>query len=133
MQPALHQNARAAQRDCLVNLFANLFERAHVSVRRARPSIERAEGADDVADVRVVDVSIDDVGDDVVGLLALANLVGGRADFRDVVRFEQRRAVVGGQSFPGERAVEDGLNVSCVTAVSLLICRQILKASDSMN
>ena len=66
MQPALHQNAGAAQRDCLVNLCANFVERAHVSVGRARPPVERAESADDIADVRVVDVAIDDVGDDVV-------------------------------------------------------------------
>ena len=113
MQPALHQNARAAQRDRLVNLFANFIERAHISVRRAGPAIEGAERADDVADVRVVDVAVDDVGDDVVGMLALANLVRGRADFRDVVRFEQRRAVVCRQSLPASARSRMGLNVGC--------------------
>src|SRR5437879_2609139 len=88
MQTALHQNACAAERDRLVDLFANLFKRAHVSVGCAGPAVERAERADDVANVRVVNVSIDDVGDDVVRVLALANLVSRRAYLRDFERFE---------------------------------------------
>src|SRR5258708_36571232 len=68
VQSALHQHTRAAQGNRLVNLRANLVDRAHVSIRGARPSIKRAERADYIADVRVVDVAIDDVSDDVVGL-----------------------------------------------------------------
>src|SRR5437016_3699961 len=77
MQPTLHQHAGAAERNRLVDLFANLFYRAHVSVGRAWPAIECAEGADDVADVRVVDIAINDVGDDVVRVAAPANFVRG--------------------------------------------------------
>src|SRR5258708_2654053 len=85
MQPALHQNACATQRNRLVDLLANLIDSAHVGVRRAGPSIERAERADDVADVRVIYVAIDDIGDDVVRMTTLANLVGRGANARDVV------------------------------------------------
>src|ERR1700694_5762052 len=85
MQPALHQHSRTAERDGLVNLRANLIHRAHISVRGTGPSIKGAEGADHVADVGVVDVSIDDVGDDVVRVTALANLIRSRADFGHVV------------------------------------------------
>ena len=88
MQSALHQNAGATERDRLVDLFANLFKRAHVSVGCAGPAVERAESADDVAHVRVVDVPIDDVSDDIVRMLALANLVCRRAYLRDFERFE---------------------------------------------
>ena len=127
MQPSLHQNTGAAQRDCLVNLLADFVERAHVSVGRARPSIERTEGADHVANVRVVNVSIDDVGDDVVGMLALANLVRRRADFRDVVRLEQRRAIVGSQSDTGERPFENRLNIRGRHVCSLFSWRAIVQ------
>src|SRR5258708_38990578 len=93
MQSALHQHTRAAQSNCLVNLRANLVDRAHVSIGRARPSIERTERAHNVTDVRVVDVAIDDVSDDVVGMPSLANLIGGCAEARDVVRLTQPPAV----------------------------------------
>src|SRR5206468_7497957 len=66
MQPTLHQDARPAERNRLVNLRADLINRAHVSIGRARSSIERAESAYDIADVCIVDIPIDDVGDDVV-------------------------------------------------------------------
>ena len=114
MQSALHQHAGAAERDRLVDLLADLFERAHVSVGRAGPAIERAERADDVADVRVVDVAIDDVGDDVVGMSALANFIGGGAHCCDVVRFEQLRAFLDGHAFAREHAIENRLNVCWV-------------------
>ena len=93
MQSTLHQHARAAERNRLVDLGADLIDGADISVGRARPAIERAERADHIADVRVVDVAIDDVGDDVVGMTLLANFISSSADPRDVVRFEQRGAI----------------------------------------
>ena len=88
VQSALHQHTGAAERDRLVDLFANLIHRPHVGVRRAGPAIECAECTDDVADVRVIDVAIDDVGDDIVGVTTLTNLIRGGSDGRDVVRFQ---------------------------------------------
>src|SRR5689334_22003435 len=111
MQTALHQHARAAKRDRLVDLLANLVERADVSIRRTGPTIERAERADDVADVCVVDVAIDDVGDDVVGMAARAYLVGCSANARDVVRLEEERAFVNAHALTGKHAIENWLNV----------------------
>src|SRR6266446_3967720 len=66
MQSALHQNARATEHNRLVNLRANLIDRAHVSIGGTRPAIERAESTHDVAYIRIVNVAIDDVGDDVI-------------------------------------------------------------------
>src|SRR6185503_14653342 len=94
MQSALHQDARAAEFDRLINLLADLFEGPNVSVGRARTPVERTKCADDVADVRVVDVAIDDVGDDVVGMMLRAYLIRSGAHACDVVRFEQGRALV---------------------------------------
>src|SRR5207237_1592805 len=86
MQSSLHQHAGTAQLDRLVDFFANLVDRAYVSVRRAGPAIECAESTDHVADIRVIDVAIDDVGDNVAGMTALPNFIGGGSDGRDVVR-----------------------------------------------
>src|SRR5438552_106443 len=85
MQSTLHQNAGASERDRLVNLRANLIYRAHVGVGRTWPAIERAESADDVADVRIVNVSIDDVGDDVVRMTSFPHFVGRGAYASNVV------------------------------------------------
>src|SRR5712692_1103774 len=97
MQPALHQHASTAERNCLVNLRADLIDRPHISIGRTGPSIERAEGAHNVADVRVVNVAINYVSDNVVRMASPANLISGCADSRHVVRLEQRRTIFGGQ------------------------------------
>src|SRR6266446_5968514 len=127
VQPALHQNARATQRNRLVNLLADFIDRANVSVGRAGPAIESAESADNIADIRVVYVAIDDVGDDVVRMTAPANLIRGRADPRDVVRFQQRGAVYRRWAVSTENFVQKRLNVRLAHALSLLTYRTILK------
>src|SRR5437588_2007281 len=102
MQPALHQHARAAEGNRLVNLRANLIDRAHVCVRRARPAIEGAESTHDIAYIRIVNISIDDVGDDVIWMTRLANFVSRGADASYVVRFEQHGVVIGVEPFAGK-------------------------------
>src|SRR5688572_24589956 len=110
MKSALHQHTGAAERDRLVDLLADLVERPNIRVRRAGPAIERAEGADHVADVRVVDVSIDDVRDHVSGMTAGTNLIRGDTHAGDVVRLEQRRAFFNGHAFAREHSIENRLN-----------------------
>ena len=63
--PALHEDLHAAQRLRLVDLRADLLERERVPFAVLRPPVERAEAAVGDADVRVVDVAVDDVRDDV--------------------------------------------------------------------
>ena len=95
MMPALQQNLRAAQRERLLDLPVHLVERDDVGVGVLLGAVERAELAIDVADVRVVDVAVNDVGDDLVaaavvgaGLGELAAAVGQRAEFfeRQVIK-----------------------------------------------
>ncbi len=85
VQSSLHQNTGAAELNRLVNLSADFVDGPHVGIGRAGPSIERAEGAHDVADVRIVDVAIDDVSDDIVRVASLANFISGRTDARHVI------------------------------------------------
>jgi hypothetical protein len=88
MQTSLHQNACTPKRNGLINLRADFVERSNVSVGRARASVKRAKRANDVADVCVVDIAIDDVGDYVVRMPALPYFISGRADCCYVVRFK---------------------------------------------
>src|ERR1051326_5706143 len=133
VQSALHQNASAAERNRLVDLFANCVDRLHVGIRRAGPPIKRTERADDVADVRVIDVSVDDVSDYVGGMLALANLVRRRSDFGNLVGFKKRRAVFRRQSLTIKHAIKNWLNIRFGHGCSLFSCPAIVQptATDS--
>src|SRR6185369_4497991 len=111
VESALHEDAGAAERDRLVDLLADLFEAADVSVRGARTAIERAESADNVTDIRVVDVAIDDVRDDVIEMMARAYLIRSRTHTRYVVRFEQGCAFLNAHALTCEDAIENWLNV----------------------
>src|SRR2546423_995654 len=105
VESALHQNARAAKGNRFVNLPENLLKRGDVCVRLSRTAVESAEGADHVADVRVIYVAVNDVRDYVVRVPALANLVGCDAHARYVVRFQKRSAIVCGQTLARKRSV----------------------------
>ena len=111
VQPALHQDARAAERNGFIDLRADFFEAANVGVGCARATVERAKGPDDLADVRLVDVAIDDVGDDVLRVTPRAYLIGSGSHACDVVRFEQGPALVDGHPLAREHAIQDWLNV----------------------
>ena len=64
MQAALHQNAGAAQVHGLLDLLENGFVREDVAFVVAHGPVEGAEAAIFGAEIRVVDVAIDDVADD---------------------------------------------------------------------
>ena len=74
--PALHQDLDAAQRLGFVDLGADLLERQRLAFVVLRAAVERAEAAVGDADVRVVDVAVDDVRDDAVRMLLAAHAVG---------------------------------------------------------
>src|ERR1041385_650522 len=64
MMTALHQDLRPAERDRLFDLAIDFIEGDHIRVIVLFRSIKRAELTINVTDVCVVDVAIDDVGDD---------------------------------------------------------------------
>ena len=79
---ALQQQLHAADGDRFVDLPEQLVEPEHVALGRSDRPVERAEVALRDADVRVVDVAVDDVGDDALGMLAGADAVGEPAEQR---------------------------------------------------
>src|SRR4029450_5448832 len=70
--PALHQDLNTAGSRKFVELLIDLFERKAVMILILLRSIKRAELAVNVANVCVVDVSIDNVGDDLASASAVA-------------------------------------------------------------
>src|SRR5882672_7707199 len=66
MMPALHQDLRSAKRSRLLNLLIDLIEGDDIGIVVLFDAIKRAELAIDIADIRVIDVPINDVGDDIV-------------------------------------------------------------------
>src|SRR5262249_29360755 len=111
MKPTLHQNSCATQRDRLINLLTDFFYGPDVSVRRTGTSVKSTERADHVAHIRVVDIAIDDVRDDVVRVPALSHDICCDAQASDVRRFKQSYALVCVQAFASKNAVKNWLNV----------------------
>ena len=94
--PALNQDLHAAEGLGLVDLRADLLERERVPFAVLRSPIERAESAVGDADVRVVDVAVDDVRDDAVRMALVAHAVGLRAELEQRgVRVEVEEIVHG--------------------------------------
>ena len=79
---ALQQQLDPADRDSLVDLAEQLVESEDIAFRRSDRTIERAEVALGDADVRVVDVAIDDVGDDALGVFPIAHRFGQLSEER---------------------------------------------------
>ena len=71
----LEQQLTSTQSHRLVNLSKDLFESEYIPFRGTDRTIKRAEVAPRYANVGVIDVAVDDVGDDAVGMLARADLV----------------------------------------------------------
>ena len=66
MMPALHQNLNPARGGKFFQFLINLLERKHVMICILFGAIKGAKFAVDVTDVGVIDIAIDDIGDDVV-------------------------------------------------------------------
>jgi hypothetical protein len=76
MMPALHQNLRAPEGDRFLNLAIQFLPRDDVGIVILFRAIEGAEFTIDVANVGVVDVAVDNVGDDLRPAPAIGTLPG---------------------------------------------------------
>src|SRR5918995_5371864 len=78
----LQQQLAAAELDRLVDLAKDLLEPQYVALDGTDRAVERAEVAPRDADVRVVDVAVDDIGDQVVWMLPRAYAIGQLSEQR---------------------------------------------------
>ena len=102
---ALHEDRRPAQRQRLLDLLEDHRPRQHVALAGvARSPVEGAERAVGVADVRVVQVSVDDERDDAGVGPPVSQLVGRPADRDEVARPQELGRVVVGDPLALERA-----------------------------
>ena len=119
MKATLHQDARSAKRDRLIDPFTDLIHRVHVCVRLTWPAIERAERADYIADVRVIYIAIDDVCDDIGRIMTHPNLMRSETDADEIFRFEKGSAVFGSEPLAGDGLIEYGLNIEVHSTIIL--------------
>ena len=83
MMPALHQHLRAAQRDRLLDFSVHLVERDDIGIVVFFRAIKSAKFAIDIANIGVIDIAVNNVGDDLVAaaveILSLRKLATGSA------------------------------------------------------
>ncbi len=91
---ALHQDLRAAEGDRLLNLPVHFVEGDDIRVRILLRPIKGAELAIDIADIRIIDIAIDDVSDDLVAA-AIVGLGAGQlaAAIRQRAQVLQRQRI----------------------------------------
>ena len=88
MQSALHQHAGAAQFDGFTNLVVDGLEIENVSFFSTLPfewPIESAEGAILSAEIRVINIAVDDVRDHTFRMELAAYRIGFHADADEVI------------------------------------------------
>ena len=111
MMTALHQETGATEGDRLLDLLEDHGLREQIALARvAGASVEGAEVAVGVADVRVVEVAVDDEGDAIGIRLAVADLVRGTTDGDEVAGLEQGQRFGVGDPLALERPFEDVRN-----------------------
>jgi len=104
VQAALHEDAGAAEVERLLDLLENHFLRMEVAFGVAHRPVERAKAAVFRAEVRIVDIAVDDVADDAMRVQLAAHCIGGHADADQVVAAEQVEGFLAGHSNTGLRA-----------------------------
>jgi len=87
---ALHQNAGPAQGKGFLDLLEQVFPRVEIAFGVARIAIERAERTAGDTNIGVVDVSIDDVSDDRVGMEPAPHAVGGERQIQELGILQKR-------------------------------------------
>src|SRR5215469_5373139 len=91
MQASLHEYARTAELSGFANFLVASVEVANIAVLSGRfleRTIKCAESAVLRAEVRVIDVAVDDVGDHTFGMQAAAHGIGFHADADEVIGVE---------------------------------------------
>ena len=107
MVPALHEEAGAADRERLLDLLEDDRLRQQVALALvSRPAVERAEVAVGDADVRVVEVPVDDERDPGRVVEAAPDLVRDAADRDEIAGAKERDGVLVRDPLAVERLLE---------------------------
>ncbi len=88
MQASLHQHARTAELDRLANLVVDRVEVEDVTFFRRRAlerTVKRTEGAVFGAEIGVVNIAVDDVGDHAFGMKFAANRIRFHPDADQII------------------------------------------------
>ena len=81
-----------------VDLLADTIAREDVALGMLpRRAVESAKCTVNIADVRIIDVPVDAVGGEALGVFSGANLVRRRAEGGEVPAFEQRETLLAGE------------------------------------
>src|ERR1700685_980674 len=100
MQAALHQHSRPTEFDGLANLFVNGFEVKNVSFfsfGSFQRTVEGTKSAVLGAEIRVIDVAIDNVGGHTFGMELAAKGIGLHADADQIIGVKQIESLLLGQ------------------------------------
>ena len=85
VKAALHEDSRAAQRESFIDLLEDRLERLDVSFGRTHRPVEGAKRAVLRANIGVVDVAVNDVGDHAFRMEPLAHGVSLEADAEQII------------------------------------------------
>jgi hypothetical protein len=105
----LEQEACAADGLRLLGLLLQLLSGEDVAPAVARLVVESAEGAVDVADIRVVDVAVDDVADAAGVVVAIPCGRGGHGQVRQLGLLQQQGRLKSGDPSALEDTIQDVL------------------------
>ena len=111
MDSALEKNAGATTGDSLRDLGRDLFEWQNVGLGVLDGAVERTETAAVDTHVRVIDVSVDNVGGDIIGILATAHRVRRLAELEQTAGVEKGLDLALVETFAFYRLIEDFVNV----------------------
>src|SRR5579884_273289 len=89
MQAALHENAGATEVERLLNFREDNFLRMQVTFFVSDGAIESAEAAIFSTEIRVIDISVDDVSNYAFRMEPAADGVGGHADADQIIGAEE--------------------------------------------
>src|ERR1041385_3707634 len=98
MNPALHQDARPAKRQSLLDLCEDHVIRQYIGLRVTFNAIESTECAKLFAHICVIDIPIDDVTDDVVRVQTLPNAVRACSEIKKIRFLKKTNGLVGGNA-----------------------------------
>src|SRR5918995_469947 len=102
METALQQDLVAAEGEGLLDLLGELLLAEQIPLLRRQVAVEGTERALGDTHVRVVDVAVDDVGDQALRVQALADGIGQHAEFQQVGAPQQGDALRAREAFPRE-------------------------------